>query len=153
MKLLYITNGISAPGGLERVLSIKASYLVDMLDYEVHIITLNDAHNPLFYSFSSKISFHDIPYSGNALQCFWGYVCGIRRIVKFVNPDIISVCDDGLKGFFVPLFLETKSPIIYERHVSKLIGGNSWRAKLAYRIMDKALPLFKAAADAGYPFQ
>ncbi len=33
MKLLYITNGINGSGGLERVLSIKASYLADELGY------------------------------------------------------------------------------------------------------------------------
>ena len=41
IKLLYITNGVSGPGGLERVLSIKASYLAENLDYEIHILTLN----------------------------------------------------------------------------------------------------------------
>ena len=37
MKLLYITNGINGSGGLERVLSIKASYLVDKLGRLVHL--------------------------------------------------------------------------------------------------------------------
>jgi hypothetical protein len=31
------------------------------------------------------------------------------------------VCDDGLKAFFLPQILGNKIPIIYERHVSKLI--------------------------------
>lgn len=123
MKLVYITNGTSAPGGLERVLSIKASYLADKLGYEVHIITLNDGQNPQFYKFSSQIRFHDISYSGNALKCLLEYIRGIRKIIKSINPDIISVCDDGLKGFFVPIFVGGKRcPMIYERHVSRLIA-------------------------------
>ena len=42
MKLLYITNGIKGSGGLERVLAVKASYLADKFNYELHILTLND---------------------------------------------------------------------------------------------------------------
>jgi glycosyltransferase involved in cell wall biosynthesis len=38
-----------------------------------------------------------------------------------IQPDVISVCDDGLKAFFLPLLLP-KTPIIYERHVSKQIA-------------------------------
>lgn len=141
MKLLYITNGISAPGGLERVLSIKASYLADKLGYEVHIITLNDAHNSSFYMFSTKIQFHDISYSGNTFQCFLRYVHGVRRIVKSINPDIISVCDDGLKGFFVPfLFGRKPCPMIYERHVSRLIAldgrKSSWIDFFRFKFMN-----------------
>lgn len=50
MKLLYITNGINGSGGLERVLSIKASYLADNLDYEVAIAnnTIEYLDNPKF---------------------------------------------------------------------------------------------------------
>ena len=58
MKLLYITNGIKGAAGLERVLSIKANYLSEILDYEVHILVLNHNNMPLFYEFSSKIILH-----------------------------------------------------------------------------------------------
>ena len=51
MKLLYITNAIHGSGGLERVLSIKASYLVENLGYEVEIVTLNSSKESLFYNF------------------------------------------------------------------------------------------------------
>ena len=33
MKLLYITNGITGAGGLERVLAVKASLLAEEMDY------------------------------------------------------------------------------------------------------------------------
>ena len=49
IKLLYITNGIDGPGGLERVLSIKANYLAEKLNYDVHIVTLNQGSSSLFY--------------------------------------------------------------------------------------------------------
>ena len=121
MKLLYITNGINGAGGLERVLSIKASYLVDVLNYEVHIITLNNGDASPFYEFSSKIKYHDIKVFGNPIRYFQRYQSGINAVVKQIRPDVIAVCDDGLKGFFLPILIKKKMPIVYERHVSKEI--------------------------------
>ncbi len=121
MKLLYITNGINGSGGLERVLSIKASYLADRLGYEVHILGLNDSTTNLFYSFSSKIVLHAIPVGGNPISYFKRYISGLKNTIKKVNPDVIVVCDDGLKAFFLPTILGKSKPIIYERHVSKNI--------------------------------
>lgn len=124
VKLLYITNGINGAGGLERVLSVKASMLADDYGYQVHILCLNDSHQNRFYNFSHQIHFHSIPVKGNLFAYLRSYRKGIRKVVKEVQPDLISVCDDGLKGFFVPDLMKTKSKIIYERHVSKLIESN-----------------------------
>lgn len=121
MRLLFITNAIKGPAGLERVLSIKASYLADVLGYEVHILVLNHNDSEVFYPFSPKIVLHDISVYGNPFDYIKKYISGIRSVIKIVNPDVISVCDDGLKGFFVPKLLTRKIPIIYERHVSKVI--------------------------------
>ena len=120
MRLLYITNGINGSGGLERVLSVKASLLAEDHGYEVSILVLNDAHKNPFYDFSSKISFYSIGVNGNPLEYLSSYKRGIQNIIDQLSPDVISVCDDGLKGFFIPKFLKTTAKIIYERHVSKL---------------------------------
>ena len=127
MKLLYITNGIAGSGGLERVLSIKASYLADILGYEVHIITLNEENLSVFFKFSSKIIFHDIVADGSSFNFIKQYVKGINAVINTINPQVISVCDDGLKAFFLPIIIRQKQPIIYERHVSKniFIGNNN----------------------------
>lgn len=120
-KLLYITNGIKDPAGLERVLSIKASYLADELDYEVHILVLNNLGAKPFYHFSDKIILHDVLVSGNPFTYIKKYITGIKNVISSVHPDIILVCDDGLKAFFLPLLFGNKQPIVYERHVSKLV--------------------------------
>ncbi len=125
MRLLYITNGINGSGGLERVLSIKASILADKYGYEVFIISLNDNHLHPFYSFSEKIQMLSIPVEGNPLKYTFMYRNGIKNTVTKVNPDIILVCDDGLKAFFVPKIISSTIPILYERHVSKEIECNS----------------------------
>lgn len=126
MKLLYITNGISGGGGLERVLSIKASYFAETLGYDVHIITLNDAKET-FYPFSSSISIHPIEVSKN-WEYLFSYIHKVNQIVKKIQPDIISVCDDGMKGLYVPLWIQKgKAKIIYERHASMILNGASWQ--------------------------
>lgn len=117
-KLLYITNGINGSGGLERVLSIKASLLADEYGYEVHIMVLNDAHVNPFYEFSSNIKFHSIKVGGNPFNYFKSYKNSIQNLVQQLEPNIISVCDDGLKAFFLPYLLRKSIPIIYERHAS-----------------------------------
>ncbi|MCD7900833.1 MAG: glycosyltransferase [Bacteroides sp.] len=126
MRLLYITNGLSGSGGLERVLSIKLSYMADNYKYEVHIITLNEDRVKPFYVFSHKIQIHSIALSKKTrVQYLFHYIKQMREKVNKIQPDIISVCDDGLKGFCFPFLITHKIPIIYERHMPKIIWGKN----------------------------
>lgn len=121
MRLLYITNGINGSGGLERVLSVKASYFADFLGYEVTIAVLNNGHLNPFYDFSEKIRYQNLSVRGNPITYLKEYHTAIKKVVKQTRPDIILICDDGLKAFLIPKILHNKTPIVYERHVSKLI--------------------------------
>ena len=136
-KLLYITNGISGSGGLERVLSVKASLLADKYDYEVTILGLNAGNDTPFYEFSPNIKQVSIRVSGNPLKYIHQYRTGIQKVVDQIQPDIISVCDDGLKGFFVPTLISTKAKIIYERHASILLNTSSSLKGLIVRVLMK----------------
>ena len=120
--LLYITNAIDGSGGLERVLSVKTKVLAEDYGYDIHVVTLNQkSKTDLFFSFSEKIIQHNLEVSGNTIQYISKYISGIKKVVSEIKPNIILVCDDGLKAFFLPKILSNKTPIIYERHVSKLI--------------------------------
>ncbi len=120
MKLLYITNGITGAGGLERVLAVKASVLAERFGYEVHILSLNEEGKEPFFEFSPKIIRHSIAIGGHPLKYIQAYNNGIRQKVTDIKPDVISVCDDGLKGFFIPKIVDTTIPVVYERHVSQM---------------------------------
>ena len=121
-KLLYITNGITGSGGLERVLSVKASLLAEKFGYEVHLLSLNEIGKEPFFSFSDKVHQHSIAVAGNPIQYFLHYKKGIQKLVDDIQPDLISVCDDALKGFFLPQIINTKAKWIHESHASLLLG-------------------------------
>lgn len=106
------------------MLSVKASILAEQFGYEVGILVLNRADQNPFYNFSKEIKFYSIDVGGNPLAYIKAYKSGIQKVVDEFKPDVISVCDDGLKGFFIPKFLKTTARIIYERHVSKLIEAD-----------------------------
>lgn len=134
MKLLYITNGITGSGGLERVLSIKASMLAEDFGYEVHMLSLNEIDKKPFFPFSKKIHFHPVDVAGNPVTYFLQYKNGVQRMVDRIQPDIISVCDDALKGFFLPPIIRTNAKWIHESHASLLLADRG-----------KGVTLFKKA--------
>ena len=124
MKLLYITNQICGSGGLERVLAIKTKFLIDNYCHDIHIITLNQESDSNFFDFSNKIRTHNITANGSLFARAKSYISGLKSLVNNIKPDIVLVCDDGLKGFFIPTILQKPCPIIYERHVSRNIMLN-----------------------------
>lgn len=151
MKLLYITNGITGSGGLERVLSVKASVLAEQNGYEVHILALNEPETqPAFFEFSKKIVRHNVQAGGNPLNYIAQYKKGVQNAVDRIKPDVVSVCDDGLKGFFIPKILGKKTPVVYERHVSKMIslaekeGLGKKMAEIQFTLMDRLASNFDA---------
>lgn len=138
MKLLYITNGITGSGGLERVLSVKTSILTNDFDYEVHLLSLNEIDKKPFFCFSKKIQFYSFELGDNALSYFSKYKNGIQDVVNLVQPDIISVCDDALKGFFLPRIIKTNAKWIHESHASQLLedkgSGIPFAKKMQHRL-------------------
>ena len=134
-------------GGLERVLSIKLSYFTDQLGYEVHVITLNEKEQSPFYTFSPKIIIHNIHTPLSLVTYLSSYIKGINKVVRKVSPDLISVCDDGLKWLYVPLWIHKGyKAIIYERHASLRLNNSkiqSYFIKLGGLLYDRVVLLTK----------
>lgn len=151
VRLLYITNGLSGSGGLERVLSLKASLLADEYAYEVHIVTLNEHNKPPFYYLSPRIKIHNLNKNRNILNYYIEYIKGLRNLTGSIRPDVISVCDDGLKGFFIPLILQRKYPVVYERHATIFLNFSSEHSSifrmLQNKIIHAIMNLFAATFD------
>jgi glycosyltransferase involved in cell wall biosynthesis len=61
---------------------------------------------------------------GANFQFLNNYRKSLNKQVASINPDIIIVCDNGLKAFTVPFILNSKTPIIFECHGSIFMEEN-----------------------------
>ena len=59
MKLIYQINSLCNPGGMERVVLNKASWLVEH-GWEVVIVTTDQKNRPTFYTFPEAIRLIDL---------------------------------------------------------------------------------------------
>lgn len=55
LKIVYCTPALYMAGGVERVLTLKANYMADVLGYDITIILTEGKEKPLFYPLSDKI--------------------------------------------------------------------------------------------------
>ena len=55
IRLAYCIPSLDHPGGMERVLTAKANYLADKLNYDVYIIITDDKGNKPYFPLSDKI--------------------------------------------------------------------------------------------------
>jgi len=133
MKIVYLLpGGLFNPAGMERVITIKANYLADILDYEVSIITTEQMRRPVFYPLSPKVHLYHLDiyftkYFGNE-----NYIQKlIRRFVKLkkykkrvsklldvIRPDITITTLGGLDIEFI-IDLKDGSIKIGELHFPK----------------------------------
>jgi len=118
MKILYLVPNINNEGGVARVLAIKTNYLIEKWEYQIDLVTQNKGGFPQFYHFNKKINFHDLILKGNFIQYLVHYKRKLNEQIALLNPDIIVVCDNGLKAFLLPFILKTKIPVVLEIHSS-----------------------------------
>lgn len=100
-KIAYILGGLSSPSGIERVITLKANYLAENMNYDVYIILSENANLPPFYSLSPLISvinlninfdndlhlpFHKKIF--NYIKKQYNYKKGIKNILFKIRPDI-----------------------------------------------------------------
>ena len=143
-KILYITNGISGSGGLERVVTLKASYFAEKNSYCVYLITLNEDKLAPFYQISHKVKILNITTSSTPIKFYYDYITRIKKYIKEINPDVIFVADDGLKGVMFARLFKPKCKVVYERHTTKAIHGKGLKAKIISKLMDYGSSRFDA---------
>lgn len=134
MKLFYIVPKLNNEGGVARVLSLKLNYLIENFGYEVHVLTQNHGNFPLFYSFHEKIIFHDMILERTIFNFFNSFRKSLKSKVETIQPDVIVVCDNGLKGYIIPFILSVNIPVIFECHGSKYIEESYLKTNLISKI-------------------
>ena len=117
MKILYIAPDITDSGGISRVLSLKTNYLVNNLDYDVCILSVNDCRSKYFYDFDPAIKWYNVQQSKNVFLFLRDYFSLIKKTIFFEKPDVIVICDAVL-WMFIPWFIKISIPIVFETHFS-----------------------------------
>ena len=67
LKIVYCTPALYMAGGVERVLTLKANYMADVLGYNITIILTEGKDKPLFYPLSRKIKVINLDIDFEAL--------------------------------------------------------------------------------------
>ena len=60
MKIIYCTHSLCNPGGMERVLVNKVTYLVEKLHWDVSIVTTDQKNRPAFYPLPEGVRMTDL---------------------------------------------------------------------------------------------
>ena len=66
-KIVYCTPALYMAGGVERVLTLKANYMADVLGYDITVILTEGKDKPLFYPLSDKIKVINLDVDFEAL--------------------------------------------------------------------------------------
>lgn len=151
MNILFIVNGITGSGGLERVLSIRTHELLAKDDVEINILSFNELNMTPFFCFNSRINIHSRILNGVGLTYLRKYRKIILEVTCNIKPDIIIVCDDGYKGLWFQVLFNFKIPVVYERHASltlnKIVSGQlvpEWLRLVLVTVSNMAASRFTA---------
>lgn len=131
IKLVYCIASLSNPGGMERVLSTKANYLAENLDYEVHIAEKCNIGTP-FFPLSTKIICHNLNSNTNN-----EYRKKLTQLLYKIHPDItISMYGSEYKFLYK---IKDGSKKVLECHFTRhylthLVNGIQ---KLKFRFLHK----------------
>lgn len=81
MKIIYCTHSTCNPGGMERVLLNKVTYLSQLPGWEVSVVTADQHQRPPFYPFPEKVRMTDlgINYSEDNGKGAWEKITGYLR--------------------------------------------------------------------------
>ena len=128
-KIAYCIPALYNSGGMERVLSLKANYLVDN-GYDVHIITTDQHGRQPFFPLDPRVTLHDlaIGYEDNNGRGFLSKLLGFprryllhrRRLKSALNairPDL-TISLFGLESGFLPS-IEAGGKKVLEVHFSR----------------------------------
>ncbi|WP_338336851.1 glycosyltransferase family 4 protein [Marseilla massiliensis] len=102
MKIIYCTHSLCNPGGMERVLVNKVTYLVEKLHWDVSIVTTDQKGRPSFYPLPAGVRVTDlgINYSDDNVKSVTGKILGylqkrrrhkrlLTSLLEREKPDIV----------------------------------------------------------------
>lgn len=157
MKILYCIHSTYNPGGMERVLLNKVTYLSQLSGWEVSVVTTDQHQRPPFYPFPEKVRMTDlcINYSDDNDKGAWKKIFGYLRKRKEHKQKLAALLQQEKPDIVVSLYPSESSFIpdikdgskkVLELHFCKffrlqygrkgLLGGiDKWRTRQDERIV------------------
>ena len=159
MKIIYCTHSLCNPGGMERVLVNKVTYLVEKLHWDVSIVTTDQKNRPAFYPLPEGVRMTDlgINYSDDNVKHPIGKIFGYllkrrthrKRLTELLmreKADIVVSLYPS-ESSFIPLIKDGSRKVL-ELHFCKffrlqygrkgLLGLiDRWRTRQDERIVRK----------------
>lgn len=130
MKILFLTDQTYLHGGVEKVLSQKATYLAEVSGDEVTIVTYNQQGRRPVYPFSDKIQFIDLGVNYEIAKSYFhpvnlqkvpAHIEVLKKVIKEVRPEVIVSCSFGPDFYFLP-YISGNIPVIKEFHSSRALN-------------------------------
>lgn len=131
MKLVYLIHSTYNPGGMERVLLNKLTWLVGKMGWDVTVVTTDQHERPSFYPFPEGVKMIDlgVNYSEDNGKPFLKKLLGFlkrrrlhakrfKALLEQIRPDVVDCFYPG-ECSFVP-GLKDGSKKVMELHQSKL---------------------------------
>lgn len=99
-KIVYCTPALYSAGGVERIISVKASYFADVLDYDVTIIVTEGKGKPPFFPLSEKVkvinldlNFEEL-WSVSFFKKAYLYLIKQQRFKKMLSDALMRIRPD-----------------------------------------------------------
>src|ERR1700761_3945325 len=81
MTIVYCIPSLAEPGGMQRVLTVKANYLASVKGYIVYVVVRSSAGGPPYFALSPLVRVHVIDKR-------WSYRRQLEDLLYSVQPDI-----------------------------------------------------------------
>ena len=106
MKLIYCTHSTYNPGGMERVLLNKVTYLSRIPGWEVSIVTTDQNQRPPFYPFPPNVRMTDldINYSDDNEKGAWKKITGYLRKRKEHKQKLTALLQQEKADIVISLY-------------------------------------------------
>lgn len=106
MKLIYCIHSIYNPGGMERVLLNKISYLAAKQRWNITIVTTDQKNRPPFYPFPEEVRLSDldINYSDDNDKCIFVKVIGYLKRRRLHRKRLETLLEKEKADIVVSLY-------------------------------------------------
>lgn len=130
MKIIYCLENLAYSGGIERVISERASYMADRWGYEIILVTTEQGAEPCFYPLSPKVRTIDLEINYAEVKSSSWLLSRIRflqkrkihrerltNLVSHEKPDVLVSTFNSPERSFLPK-LKDGSRKVGELHLS-----------------------------------